>query len=105
MIDPHASTSAFLAQHTKLGPGLLTLTSTTLFFAPFVSRATAAASPSLQASGSSPPAPAAAKLTVALSDVRGVKKTGAFSVRGLAVRWADEREQEREERFLWVRGR
>lgn len=37
--------------------------------------------------------------------MRGVKKTGAFSVRGLAIRWADERAQEREERFLWVRGR
>lgn len=94
---------AFLAQHTKYGPGLLTLTSAALFFAPFVSRST----PSTPQPSSSEPnnATTSAKVSFAMSAIRGVKKTGAFSVRGIAVRWADEQGQEREERFLWVRGR
>jgi GRAM domain-containing protein 4 len=45
----------------------------------------------------------AAKVTIAFSDLRGVKKTGLLQ--GLSLRWAetqDNRETEKEERFIWV---
>jgi len=45
----------------------------------------------------------AAKVTIAFSDLRGVKKTGLLQ--GLSLRWAetqDNRGTEKEERFIWV---
>ena len=73
---------AFPAQHTS-APGLITLTPVTLFFTPLMS--------------------SAAKVTIAFSDLRGVKKTGLLQ--GLSLRWAetqDNRGTEKEERFIWV---
>jgi GRAM domain-containing protein 4 len=71
-----------LAQHAK-GPGLITLTAGILFFTPLV-----------HSSG---------KLNIPLANIRGIKKTGA--VKGMSIRWIDEEQQERVERFMWVRGR
>jgi hypothetical protein len=45
-----------------------------------------------------------AKITIAFSDLRGVKKTGLL--KGLSLRWAETQEQdkveEKEEKFIWV---
>jgi hypothetical protein len=44
-----------------------------------------------------------AKVTIAFSDLRGVKKTGLLQ--GLSLRWAetqDDNGTEKEERFIWV---
>jgi len=45
-----------------------------------------------------------AKITIAFSDLRGVKKTGLL--KGLSLRWAemqkDDEVYEKEEKFLWV---
>lgn len=45
---------------------------------------------------------ASATVTVAFSDLRGVKKTGIF--KGLSVRWAESEGggTEKEEKFMWV---
>ncbi|EIN13757.1 hypothetical protein PUNSTDRAFT_140224 [Punctularia strigosozonata HHB-11173 SS5] len=72
----------FLAQHSK-GPGLITLTGGMFFFTPVV-----------QSHG---------KLSIPLAQIRGIKKTGALQ--GLSIRWVDEENQEKLDRFLWVRGR
>jgi GRAM domain-containing protein 4 len=49
----------------------------------------------------------AAKVTIAFSDLRGVKKTGLLQ--GLLLRWAestqDDNGTEKEERFIWVGNR
>jgi GRAM domain-containing protein 4 len=78
---------AFLAQHLKSGPGIITLTSSTFTFTPAII-------------GTSSP-----RIVVPLQDLRAVKKTGALSVKGLALRRINERGEEVAERFLWVRGR
>jgi hypothetical protein len=43
-------------------------------------------------------------MAIAVSDIRGVKKTGLL--KGLSLRWAESREDgdviEKEEKFLWV---
>jgi GRAM domain-containing protein 4 len=45
-----------------------------------------------------------AKITIAVSDLRGVKKTGLL--KGLSLRWAETQEdegmREKEEKFIWV---
>jgi hypothetical protein len=83
---PTQHTSDFLAQHTK-GPGLLTLTGTTLSFAP--------------AAGSS------ARLALPRAALRGAKKADLLGAKGLSLRFAPDggAPGERVERFLWVRGR
>jgi len=79
-------TYTFPAQYTKAS-GLITLTSDTLYFTSLLSTS--------------------AKLTIPLTDVLGVKKTGPM--RGLNVRWAqsslDGQREEQEEKFLWVGAR
>ena len=77
---------AFPAQHTS-APGLITLTPVTFFFTPLMS--------------------STAKVIIAFSDLRGVKKTGLLQ--GLSLRWAestqDDNGTEKEERFIWVGNR
>jgi hypothetical protein len=75
--------AAFFAQHTT-GPGLISLSATSLRFV-------------LAAGGK--------KLAVPRASIRGVKKTDALAVKGLAVRWTDENGYERVEKFLWVKNR
>jgi hypothetical protein len=77
----------FLAQHVKSGPGMIIITTSTFSFTPAI---IGTASP---------------KILVPLQDIRGVKKTGALSVKGLAVRRLNEKGEELQDRFLWVRGR
>ncbi|OBZ78941.1 hypothetical protein A0H81_01105 [Grifola frondosa] len=81
MPEPRLETHTFAAQHLK-SPGLITLTSGTLFFTPLLS--------------------ARAKLTISLEDVLGVKKT--VSTHGVSVRYAeaseDGRKEEKEAKFM-----
>ncbi|KIM85186.1 hypothetical protein PILCRDRAFT_5540 [Piloderma croceum F 1598] len=82
MPSPRVETHTFPAQHTS-APGLITLTPVTFFFTPLMS--------------------STAKVTIAFSDLRGVKKTGLLQ--GLSLRWAetqDDKGTEKEERFIWV---
>lgn len=83
LFNIHNTVPAFPAQHTS-APGLITLTPITLFFTPLMSTT--------------------AKITIPLSDLRGVKKTGLL--KGLSLRWtetlADESVFEKEEKFIWV---
>lgn len=74
---------AFPAQR-NTAPGLITLTPATFVFTPLLSTT--------------------AKVTIPLTALRGVKKTGLF--KGLSMRWvADASGEEHEERFRWVGGR
>ncbi|KAL1741867.1 hypothetical protein HDZ31DRAFT_84537 [Schizophyllum fasciatum] len=68
--------------HHSTGPGLLTISAVTLQFTPFLS--------------STP------KISIALRDLRGVKKTGLL--KGLTLRY-DDGAQVKEEKFSWVGGR
>jgi len=77
----------FLAQHIKSGPGMIIINTTTFSFTPAI---VGTVSP---------------KIIVPLQDLRGVKKTGALSVKGIAIRRLNERGEELQDRFLWVRGR
>ncbi|KAJ7706195.1 hypothetical protein B0H17DRAFT_1036123 [Mycena rosella] len=76
-------THTFPAQHTS-APGLITLTTQTLFFTP------------LMASN--------AKVEIPLSSLRGVKKkSGIFSA--LTISWVDGESKDRDDKFVWVGGR
>jgi hypothetical protein len=74
---------AFLAQHSS-GPGLLSLSASSLSFA--------------LATGSK-------KFTILRSAIRGVKKTNALGVKGLAIRWMDDGSHECTEKFHWLKNR
>lgn len=68
--------------HGKAGPGLITVTSSTLYFTPLIS--------------------ASAIITIPFSDLRGIKKTGIL--KGLSIRWTETEgaSTEKEEKFMWV---
>lgn len=81
--SPRIDTHTFPAQHTS-APGLITITPITFFFTPLMS--------------------STAKIAIAVSDIRGVKKTGLF--KGLCLRWVEMQDDdnviEKEEKFIWV---
>ncbi|KZP31369.1 hypothetical protein FIBSPDRAFT_49641 [Athelia psychrophila] len=78
---PRIETHTFPA-HGKAGPGLITVTSSTLYFTPLIS--------------------ASAIITIPFSDLRGIKKTGIL--KGLSIRWTETEgaSTEKEEKFMWV---
>ncbi|KAG7450530.1 uncharacterized protein BT62DRAFT_1001343 [Guyanagaster necrorhizus] len=80
---PPQDTHTFVSQHST-APGLITLTSTMFLFTPLTTTKP--------------------KITVPLSRLRGVKKTGL--IKGLSLKWSPENdEKEVEEIFRWVGGR
>ncbi|KAJ6604639.1 hypothetical protein DFH09DRAFT_316597 [Mycena vulgaris] len=80
---PSVETHTFPAQHSS-APGLLTLTTQTLFFTPLLA--------------------STAKVEIPLGNLRGVKKkSGIFS--SLSISWLDVEGNGREDKFLWVGGR
>ena len=76
------STLAFLAHYASC-PGLITLTSSTLFFTPLTATR--------------------AKLIMPRDRLRGVRKFGLM--KGISITWASEELMEMEEKFHWVGNR
>jgi len=81
----NTNTHSYPAQYSST-PGLITISSSMLYFSPLLSKN--------------------AKLTIPLSSIRGVKKTGML--KGLNIRWSTDsagsngQKTEFEETFLWV---
>ncbi|KAJ7244787.1 hypothetical protein B0H12DRAFT_1128811 [Mycena haematopus] len=81
-LQESVETHTFPAQHIS-APGLITLTTATLYFTPLMA--------------------STAKLEIPLANLRGVKKkSGLFTA--LTIVWVDEQGNRKEEKFMWVGG-
>ncbi|KAJ7630925.1 hypothetical protein FB45DRAFT_747715 [Roridomyces roridus] len=83
ILAANISLLAFPAQHTS-SPGLVTLTTATLFFTPLGATSR--------------------KLTIPLANIRGLRKKNGI-LNSLIISWVDGDENAKEEKFPWVGGR